>query len=202
MAIYSLPMLLNGDYTPEGNFAFTVDRAVIGSYRGDLTYTWVWSSLTFGATVMMGVLAGRIIKEGGKNRSGTTYILLAIGVALILTGLLAGQWEPIIKRLWTSSMTMFSGGICYILMALFYWWIDVRGHSRGLGWLKVYGMNPITAYVVGEVINFRSIVASVSYGLEPVIGECLYGAWLTLGNGLILLGILTYMYRQKIFLKI
>lgn len=202
MAIYSLPMLLNGDYTPEGNFAFTVDRAVIGSYRGDLTYTWVWSSLTLGATVMMGVLAGRIIKEGGKNRSGTTYILLAIGVALILTGLLAGQWEPIIKRLWTSSMTMFSGGICYILMALFYWWIDVRGHSRGLGWLKVYGMNPITAYVVGEVINFRSIVASVSYGLEPVIGECLYGAWLTLGNGLILLGILTYMYRQKIFLKI
>ena len=78
----------------------------------------------------------------------------------------------------------------------------MRGHSRGLGWLKVYGMNPITAYVVGEVINFRSIVASVSYGLEPVIGECLYGAWLTLGNGLILLGILTYMYRQKIFLKI
>ena len=73
--------------------------------------------------------------------------------------------------------------------------------SRGLGWLKIYGMNPITAYVLGEVINFRSIVSSVSYGLAPYLGPY-YGAWLTFGNFLILFLILRAMYRNRIFLKL
>ena len=47
-------------------------------------------------------------------------------------------------------------------MALFYYWIDCKGHDWGLNWLKIYGMNSITAYLLGEVVNFRCVVASVS----------------------------------------
>lgn len=88
-----------------------------------------------------------------------------------------------------------------MLMALFYFWIDCKGHVRGLGWLKIYGMNAITAYMIGEVIDFRSIVKSVSFGLEPFLGD-FYQVWLTFGNFLILFLILRYMYRERIFLKI
>ena len=98
-------------------------------------------------------------------------------------------------------MTLYSGGLCAALMALTYWWVDVRGHHRGLDWLKIYGMNPITAYVLGEVVNFRSIVASVSYGLAPILGEW-YAVWLTFGNFLILFLILRVMYMNNIFLKL
>ena len=74
-------------------------------------------------------------------------------------------------------------------------------HSRGLNWLKIYGMNSITAYILGEVINFRCIAASVSYGLEQYLGGY-YQVWLSFANYLIVFLILRIMYRQKIFLKI
>lgn len=200
LVIYSLPMLIRGDYSPEGNFAFDVDRIVIGRFRGDLTYTWVWSSLTFGVTVMAGAFAGKMMR-GASDRRETTVRMAFVGIALIAAGLALAPVEPIVKRLWTSTMTLYSSGWCFLLMAAFYWWIDCLGHSRGLNWLKIYGMNPITAYILGEVIDFRSIVASVSYGLEPLLGTY-YPVWLTFGNFLILFLILRFMYRRGIFLKV
>lgn len=201
MIIYSAGMALGGDYTPGGSWAFAVDRAILGDFRGDLTYTWIWSSLTFGTTVMAGAFAGQLMRRRDIPRPRIALWLAAGGTALTAAGLLLSLWEPVIKRLWTSSMTLLTGGICTLLMAIFYWWIDVRGHSCGLNWLKIYGMNAITAYVVGEVINFRSIVDSLSYGLQPLIGDW-YGVWLTAGNFAILFMILYYMSRRGLFLKI
>lgn len=203
LVIYWIPMHFCGDYTLEGSWAYAVDAAIIGPFRGDTTYTWIWSSLTFSATVMIGALAGQLMKnERRLPRTRIAAILAASGVALIAAGLLWSIEMPIIKRIWTSSMTLYSGGICLLLMAAAYWWIDCLGHSRGLDWLKIYGMNAITAYILGEVVNFRSIVTSLTYGLQHIIGAEWYAAWLTFGNFLILFLILLTMYRRGVFLKL
>lgn len=202
MIIYSLPMAVYGVYRPNDSFAFHVDRIIIGRFRGDLTYTWIWSSLTFGATVMFGAISGYIVKlYHNANRVKTVWWLGISGIVLMLAGLVAGEFEPIIKRIWTSSMTLFSAGICMILLGLMYWWIDVLGFSKGLKWLKIYGTNAITAYCIGEVINFRSVVNSITYGLETVIPEW-YPFILTLGNFSILFLILYILYKSKIMIKI
>lgn len=31
--------------------------------------------------------------------------------------------------------------------------MDYKGHARGLNWLKVYGMNSITTYLLGEGVT-------------------------------------------------
>lgn len=215
LLIYWIPMTFLGDFTPEGNFAEKVDRLVLGHFRDGVfwnedgswsfsahyNYTWIWSSLTFGATVMLGAFAGKIMKAGKDNRRKVVQTLLIIGISLIAFSLIWSLQMPIIKRLWTSSMTLFSGGLCFLLMGAFYYRIDYKGHSRGLNWLKIYGMNSITAYILGEVINFRCIAASVSYGLEQYLGGY-YQVWLSFANYLIVFLILRIMYRQKIFLKI
>ena len=215
LIIYWIPMTFCGDFTPEGNFAEKVDRLVLGRFRDGAywnedgtwnfapwyTYTWIWSSLTFGVTVMLGAFAGQIIKKGKERRSEVVRTLLITGLALIGLALLWSLQMPIIKRLWTCSMTLLSGGYCFLLMALFYYWIDVRGHSRGLNWLKIYGMNSITAYLLGEVVNFRCIAASVSYGLEKYLGTY-YDVWLSFANYLIVFFILRLMYKYRFFLKI
>ena len=70
-------MTFLGDFTPAGNFAEQVDRWVLGRFRDGVfwnedgtwsfspyyNYTWIWSSLTFGVTVMLGAFAGKIMKE-------------------------------------------------------------------------------------------------------------------------------------------
>lgn len=199
LVVYWLPMHFCGDYTLEGSFAYKVDEIVLGRFRGDLSYTWIWSSLNFGVTVMLGSFAGQIIRSVGKIKAAA--MLAVTGVALVGAGLLWSLEMPVIKRLWTSSMTLFSGGLCYLLLAVFYFVIDCAGFSFGLNWLKIYGMNPITAYVLGEVVNFRSIVSSLSYGLEQYLGEY-WNAWLTFGNFLILFLILYAMYRRRVFLRL
>ena len=201
LVIYAVPMMLTGDYSQEGNFANLVDAAVLGDFRGDPSYTWVWSTLTFGATTMLGALSGQIIRYKELTKQQITLVLVGLGILLLALGYLWGNFLPVNKRLWTSSMTLVTGGYCYLLLALFYYVIDVLEWSRGLEWLKWYGMNAIAAYMIGECINFRSVVHSVSYGLQPFLGDY-YNLFLTFGNCLVLLIILRWMYRNKIFWKV
>lgn len=214
LLIYWVPMTFGGDMTAEGNFAEMVDRSLLGRWRDKVywdesgnwnfyapyTYTWIWSSLTFGVTVMLGYFAGLIMKESARQVR-TALNLAALGAALIAFSLLWHLQMPIIKHIWTCSMTLFAGGVCFMLMAAFYWWIDIRGHNRGLSWLKIYGMNSITAYVLGEVVNFRSVADSLTFGLQRFLGEAWYEAWLTFANFSIVFLILYAMYRLRIFIK-
>ncbi len=202
LLLYSVPVSLYGDFTPDGNLPYLIDRAILAGFRGDPSYAWILSSLTFAVTVMMGCFAGELIRNRNYKPASVASRLMAIGLVLIAVAWVWSFETPIIKRIWTGSMTLLSGGYCFILMGLFYYWIDVKGHSRGLEWLKIYGMNAITAYILGEIISFRSIVRSLTWGLERYMGESWYGTLLTFGNFLILFLILRYMYRQRIFIKI
>lgn len=215
LVVYSIPMHLHGDWSAQGNWAALIDKALLGRFRdgsilaadgsvqfaGWYDYTWLWSSLTFCCTVALGSFAGYMIKSGNNNRKGTARTLLLTGVVLVVAGLLMGLAQPIIKRIWTASFTLYSAGWCYLLLALFYWWIDVKGHTKGWGWLLSFGCNAITAYLIGEMVNFRCIAGSLLYGLEQYM-DGWYQVLLTLCNSVIVFFILKVMYRAKLFLKV
>ena len=145
LIIYWIPMHFCGDYTLEGSFAFAVDSLVIGRFHGDPSYTWVWSSLTFAATVMTGYFAGEMMRRANPASALTALRMALVGIALIAAGLIWSLEMPIIKRIWTSSMTLFSSGLCFLLMAAFYYLVDCLGYTRGINWLKIYGMIDSTA---------------------------------------------------------
>ena len=44
--------------------------------------------------------------------------------------------HPVIKHIWTGSMVFVSSGYCFLLMGLFYLWIDCMGHNKHLTVLK------------------------------------------------------------------
>lgn len=215
LVVYSIPMHLHGDWSAQGNWAAVVDKAVLGRFRdgsvvaADGTvqfatwydYTWLWSSLTFCCTVALGSLAGNMTRNGNDDRKATARKLAFVGAVLLLAGLLCGFVQPVIKRIWSASFTLYSAGWCYLLLSLFYWWIDVKGYTKGWGWLLYFGCNAITAYLIGELVNFRSIAVSLLYGTEQYIGE-LYSVLLTLCNSIIVFFILKIMYRAKMFLKV
>lgn len=215
LVIYSVPMHLYGDWSAQGNFACEIDKFVLGRFRdgsvlyGDgnvlfaewYDYTWLWSSLTFCCTVALGSYAGHLTRSGNEYRKATARKLLLWGIGLLVTGLLAGIGQPIIKRIWTASFTLYSAGWCYLLLALFYWWIDVKGHTKGWNWLLCYGCNAITAYLIGEVVNFRGIAESLLHGTAQYLDDW-YPVVLTACNSLIIFFILKIMYRNKIFLKV
>ena len=214
LVIYWALLTFLGDFTPEGNFAEKVDRAVLGRVRDGVyyaedgswhfsdwyRYTWVLTSLVFGVTTMLGVFAGKIMKNG-TNKLKNSKQLLIIALILLFAGWLLSFQTPIIKKIWSPSMTLWSGGWCFLLMALFYYIIDCKGWNKGFNWLKIYGMNSIIAYTLGNVINFRSVADSLLWGLEQYVGDY-YSAILTFSNFMILFLILNIMYKLRIFVKI
>ena len=195
------------------NLAEWVDRTVLGRFRdaavvengqivfaGSYRYTWILSSLNFGVTVLTGVFAGHILKSG-MDRKHKWQWLLGIGVIMVALGWLWGLQLPVIKKIWTSSMVLVSSGYCFLLMGLFYYWIDYKGHRKNLTWLKVYGMNSIVAYMLANVISFRCIGTSLFHGLEQYTGNY-YPALIAASNALIIYVILWLLYKRNIFLKV
>ena len=201
-----------GNFGPDNNLAEYIDRIVLGRFRdgstitetgidfGKYRYTWLISSLNFGVTVMSGVLAGQIMK-GSLSKIKKVQWLAIGGVLMIVAGQLWGLQMPIIKKIWTSSMTLYSSGICFLLMALFYYLVDYKNYGKYLNWLKIYGMNSILAYMLYEIVDFSSISKSVFHGMEHFMGDY-YLTLIRLANVSIIFFILWLMYRKGKFLKV
>src|SRR5262245_61351913 len=51
-----------GVLEPNANVALAVDEAILGRFRDGTPYTWILSSMTFAATVLLGVMAGHVLR--------------------------------------------------------------------------------------------------------------------------------------------
>lgn len=202
-----------GDYTPDNNLAEGIDRLVFGRFRdaaqvvnGEVVfaswyrYTWILSSLNFVVTVLTGVFAGHILKGNGTGIR-KTLLLTGTGTALVIAGWLWDLELPVVKKIWTSSMVLVSSGYCFVLMGIFYWWIDVRQHRRGIVWLKVYGMNSIVAYMLAMAVQFWCVSQSLLRGFEQYLGA-FYPALIAASNAAIIFFILWRLYKTNHFLRV
>ena len=203
-----------GDYTPNGNLAEWIDNAVLGRFRDGAKvvdgvvvfkegyhYTWILSSLTFVVTGMLGMFAGVIAKSTMEEKRKLKWFAYT-GLAMIAAGLIWNIWHPIIKMIWTSSMTLFTGGICFLLLWLCYYLIDYKGYRKGLTLFKVYGMNSIAAYMMPKFVKVRAILAGLLYGLAFYIGDEWTAMVVAVANVVVQYYILYFMYKREIFLKV
>ena len=133
--------------------------------------------------------------------------LIVGGVALTLAGLLF-QWlhiNPIVKRIWTSSYTLYSGGLVVLMLAGFYAIIEWKGWRRWAFPLLVIGANSIAIYVMSWTIeDFVSSALVRHAGAAPfaILGAPFVPVLRGLGVLLVFWAILFWMYRRKIFLRI
>lgn len=185
---------------PDQNFALYVDRLIMGRFDDGTQYTWILSGFGFTATVLSGLFAGEMIRSGLK-RERIARNLLLIGFAGVALGLIWGIWHPIVKKLWSSSFVLFSSGLCFVMLAFFYWIIDVKGYRKWAFFLRVIGMNAIFAYMVSNTINMPAISHNLLFGLEQYVGE--YYKMITATGGFVILYLLLwYMYKNRTFIKV
>ncbi len=158
------------------------------------------------ATMLLGVLAGGVIRSSRPQIAKMKWLLLA-GVIGLLSGALLGAVGicPVVKRIWTPSWVLYSGGWCFILLGAFYYVMDVRGWK---GWafpLVVIGMNSIAAYCIAHLFEDfvqKNLATHLGQNIFKIFGdpyEVFVRGVLTL---LVFWLILLWMYRRKIFLRI
>jgi len=202
MALIPIAGSTVGAYTPDRNVAQFVDAVILGRFDDGLDYTWIVSSLNFGATTMLGVFCGYILQSGvSKYAKFRNFIIF--GVSILALALVWNIWHPIIKKIWTSSFVLFSGGISILLLAAFYLIIDVWNVRKGTKWMIIIGSNAIFAYMVWHVFNvqLRSMADVFMIGLKPFIGNW-YETLNYTGGFLLIFAVLHDMYKNKIYIKI
>ena len=167
----------------------------------------ILATLPATVTVLVGVLCGLGIKINTKASKRVLGIALA-GVSCLLLGVALNPLIPIIKKIWTSSFVLFSGGFALLVFACCYWLCDVRGTRAWSFPLRVLGSNAILAFTLSQLMG--------DYLDKPWAIRARSFAWLHLfiASGtvasfvfavlslLLIIAIITPLYRRRIFLRV
>jgi predicted acyltransferase len=158
------------------------------------------------ATMILGLIAGGVLR--GEQTAGAKIRWLAIaGIVSLSAGWLVGALGicPVVKRIWTPSWVLFSGGWCFLILAGFYAIMDV---ARFKGWafpLVVVGMNSIAAYSIAHLFDgfiAKNLKTHFGQNAFRLVGDAYEPFVHGLAILLVMWLILYWMYRRKIFLRI
>ncbi len=209
-ALYaSTATFVSGQFDPGYNVANHFDFRYLPG-RGYDRY-WdpegILSTIPAVASCLLGVLAGLILRRSEWDERKKVLGLVAAGLAALAAGYLWGLQFPIIKKIWTSSFVLVAAGWSFLLLALFYYLIDVRGWKKGFLVFVWIGMNPITLYLLTSFINFsalarRFVGGEIQFVLDNRVAKGLGELLVALVSLGILILIARVMYVKRIFLKV
>jgi len=201
------PGFAPGDLTMEGNFASYVDRLLLPGklHKGIHDPEGLLAIIPAIGNALLGILAGLWLRRSAEEVSGDRKAagLAIAGVVLLAVG---GLWSfafPLNKNLWTSSFVLWTCGWGSLLLALFYWTIDVRGWARGFGaFFAVIGMNSVLIYMSSKFINFDFTGQAIFGGLARAFPPAVASVVLVTGIFAVKWMLFWFLKRQKIFLKV
>lgn len=202
MTFVPVPGHQPGVYAPGATFGDWLNAQILGNWQVKYPNSWILNTLTYGSTAMLGVFAGLLLRASKQHRQKLLW-LTALGAGCLLAGYLWSFQFPIIKRRWTSSYVLYAGGWSYLLLALFYWIIDVKGYRRWTFPFVVIGMNSIAAYMGWGLFSsaFRRAAEVFTNGLKQYVpGWHDVITWAVAMSFFWL--VLYWMYRKRTFLRI
>jgi len=192
------------NFTMEGNLMGWIDRAIMPGILHDEIYDELAISTalpTFTLTIL-GAWAGDILRNSKTSSSFKIKYLTIIGVSGIALGLIWGLHFPIIKKLWSGSFVLVTGGASFLIMVLFYWLIDVKNFSKWAFPFKVVGLNSLLIYYVYRFVDFNFTSWFLFSGFYEYANKQWHEVYQTFG-GLVLVWLFLYfMYRKKLFIKV
>ncbi len=158
------------------------------------------------ATMIFGLMAGAQLRGDHSQRRKLLTLLpggalaMAAGAAMHYAGIC-----PIVKRIWTPSFALFSGGICLITLGLLYALMDIAGWRRWAFPAVVVGANSIAAYALIHLTG-EWVVATVRhhFGDTPYnfLGAEYQPLLENLSVGIFVWLICLWMYRRHIHVRI
>lgn len=193
-----------GDLTMEGNFASYIDRMIMPGklYLGIHDPEGVMSTIPAISTGLLGIYAGTLLKNKTLVEMSKVYRLAGLGIIFLLIAQLWNLDFPINKNLWSSSFVMHVGGISLLLLALFYFIIDVKGYKKWAFFFTVIGMNSILIYVSEHFVNWEYTTKAFFQWAGQLAGSPYNLVVMATLFVLVKWAFLYFLYRQKVFLRV
>ena len=153
-------------------------------------------------TAMLGMFTGELIRSDKYTGDRKTVMMLIGGAILAVVAYVGNFFVPINKMLWSSTFVCAVGSYSLIMMAIFYYIVDVKGWQKWTLVFRVVGMNSITIYLAQRIISFSGINKFFFGGIASHCSEAIGEVVLDAGFVAVCWLFLYFLYRQKIFLKI
>jgi predicted acyltransferase len=199
-----VPGIGAGVLTPEGCINGYIDRMFMPGklYGGSFTPEGYLCILSATGITMMGYMAGHLLKKKDETSAKKIKMLSMIGIGLIILALILHPFYPVIKNCWTTTFNLLAGGISFLLLAIFYFIIDVKKWRNWAFFFIVIGMNSIFIYLFKSLVNIEFTSKYLLGWLAGLLGET-GGSLVIISGGLALSWLLLYfMYLKKIFIKV
>ena len=195
------------------NFAWLIDTGFLNLFPRGTAFVkngGGYATLSFFptlATMLLGLMAGGWMRSE-MSPWKKVGLFAAVGGGLLFAGwgLDALGVCPMVKRIWTPSWVLFSGGWCFVLLALFHAATDAIGHR---GWsypLRVIGANSILIYCVAEVPVAAFIVGTFKTHFGPNVFQLAGPIAEPVVAGAAVLAVywsvLWWLYAKKVFVRI
>ena len=199
-------------WNKNSNFAWAYDTWFLNLFPRPKTFIYNdggYATLSFIptlGTMILGLIAGGILRDDRTPAARIRWFVIAGVIGLVSAWALNATGVcPVVKRIWTPSWTLFSGGWCFLFMAAFYALVDLARLRPAVFPLIVIGMNSIAAYciahlfegLIGGALN-RHLPVDTFSKLGRAYQPFLHGAAVLLVYWLILF----WMYRRRLFLRI
>ncbi len=191
-----------GVFTSEGSINAWIDQHFLPGklIYGDYDPEGVLCIISATSVTLFGTFAGSILRQK-TGSAQETKTLIIVGVVIIAIALFLSPLYPIIKNIWTVPFNLLTSGIGFLLLAIFYYIVDVKLWRNWTLFFRVIGLNSITIYLGVRVIDFWHSSEFMFGWLSKPLGS--------FGNVIIILGViilewlcLYYLYKKKIFLRV
>lgn len=204
-----------------GNFA-TQNNAVAylnDTYLTPLGLRGLLSVAPTSALALLGTLAGELLVSRRQGPAAKAFGLLVGGATGATLGLLWGQFLPLNKPLWTPPYILFAGGAGTAGLGVIFLCTDTALVRRIRFWatpLAIAGANPLIAYVAPILVKVNVLQAwhwpqaTSAQTVEDALRSWCFaqagrigGGWLyTLVYIAFWWGVLAYLYRRRVFVRL
>ena len=158
------------------------------------------------AIMIMGLLSGELLRSDQSGKRKFSIMALA-GIACLATGLALHHLGicPLVKKTWTPTFTLFSGGWCLLILAALYGVIDILRFRKWTFFLVVFGMNSIALYVMIHLFPtwiVKTFKTHFGTGYTTFFGSEFQLLFENLTGVVVLWLICYWMCRRSLFLRI
>ncbi len=203
-ALYRIPYIPNliEGYTDGINTGSYIDWKLFGQAHNHYVFiNWLPTAVH----TLAGLVVGRLMISGQK--SALSWIM-ALGGASLLLGYSLDYFAitPIVKPIATTSFVLASLGYCMLFLGALHYWIDKRGHNRGLDFFRIVGMNSIFIYLFCDIVGRNWLNGYAEVVFSPLEAWGLSHLMMLTLSAILLFAfewfLCYFLYKKKIFFKL
>ena len=157
------------------------------------------------SSCLLGILAGLWLRRRDTSDELKTLGLFCAGAASVALGFAWGLQFPVVKKLWSPSFVLVAGGYSAMLLAFFYYIVEMRKWQRWCMPFVWIGMNPITIYLTYSIfpkVAERLAGGDVQRCLDHYVVKGSGGLFLALVELALVFLFVRFLYIRKVFIRL